>query len=206
MTIHIQENKDLQTARRTILVAHVLLALTTLGAFFGLAAWLQKSGGHAERLSGFFTSPLMGVLLLCMLAVFVFQIAGYYKLAKVSRNLLIFRCIAFPYIADAILSLLALMLFPKASLDQMLHVKSITFLLYLYYSYRLFDELSRVTQDRAFKRGVLLIGGALGLLFLLANLGPALVANWGILLVVSMVVGWGMIFLGFVRLKQISTP
>ncbi|WP_233710514.1 phosphatidylglycerophosphate synthase [Helicobacter salomonis] len=149
--------------------------------------------------------PWWGFYLVWWFAVFVTQVIGYYKLAKVSRNLLLFRCVAFPYVADAILSLIALIAFKDPI--SMLSFKSLSFFLYAYYDYRLFAELSRVTQDHVFKNGIILIGIGLTLsLLVLVGAGDLGFLVLGLLFLVGALAGWGMIFMGFVRLKEISYP
>lgn len=203
MTIHLHENAELQVARKAILSAHALLVLLLGLTAFGAMVFLQK--GSAPNFKTLNPS-VVGLYSILWLGMFICQIFGYYKLAKVGRNLLIFRCIAFPYIADALLSLFLLLAMPKASITQIFNFKIITFFLYAYYSYKLFYELSRVTEDHYFRQGILLLGFSLTLLLFIVGIGRGALILFSFLFLVGMLVGWGMIFVGFFRLKQINTP
>ncbi|WP_281746597.1 phosphatidylglycerophosphate synthase [Helicobacter suis] len=203
MIINIQDNRELQAARRVILCSHVFLVLLLLSTTYTFA-WLQKS--HAGDVASAFKNlhqTWIGFYLCMWFSVFVCQIFGYYKLAKVGRNLLIFRCIAFPYIADAILSLGLFLILPNASVTTLFNSKIITFFLYTYYSCKLFYELSRVTQEHFFRQGILLLSLSLSLLLFTVVLSQR--ALLAFLFLIGILVGWGMIFIGFYRLKYIST-
>ncbi|WP_104741527.1 phosphatidylglycerophosphate synthase [Helicobacter ailurogastricus] len=203
MTIYIHENAELQVARRAILCSHILLVLLLGATALGAIAFLQKSVTPDFKA---LSPSAVGFYFLVWLAMFACQIFGYYKLAKVGRNLLIFRCIAFPYIADALLSLFLLLVMPQASITQLFNFKIITFFLYAYYSYKLFYELSRVTDERFFRQGILLLGFCLTLLLFIVGISRGALILFSLLFLVGMLVGWGMIFMGFFRLKQINTP
>ncbi|BCZ16782.1 hypothetical protein NHP190003_00640 [Helicobacter sp. NHP19-003] len=203
MTIYLHENAELQVARKAILSAHALLVLLLGLTAFGAVVLLQKSAIPDFKA---LNPSAVGLYFLLWLAMFVCQIFGYYKLAKVGRNLLIFRCVAFPYIADALLSLFLLLAMPKASVVQLFNFKIVTFFLYAYYSYKLFYELSRVTEEKFFRQGILLLGFCLTLLLFIVGISRGALLLFSFLFLVGMLVGWGMIFTGFFRLKQINTP
>ncbi|CRF45459.1 hypothetical protein [Helicobacter heilmannii] len=203
MTIYLHKNAELQVARKAILSANALLVLLLGLTAFGAMVFLQKgSTPNFKTLS----PSVVGLYSILWLGMFICQIFGYYKLAKVGRNLLIFRCVAFPYIADALLSLFLLLAMPKASITQIFNFKIITFFLYAYYSYKLFYELSRVTEDNYFRQGILLLGFCLTLLLFILGIGRGALILFSFLFLVGMLVGWGMIFTGFFRLKHINTP
>ncbi|WP_104637621.1 hypothetical protein [Helicobacter felis] len=204
MTIFIENSPELQSARRYILVAMSLGLVLWLAVSIGLLSWfLDFKGLFAISKSYLFL----------WLTMFIAQVVGYYKLAKVSRNLLLFRYAAFPYIADALLSLCGLLL-SKSIVDivGMALLKFLTLVFYAYYSYCLCAELTRVTKDPLFKRGVLVIGLCFAFILSVgAILGNAhvyriVIFGVGALGALGALVGWGMIMLGFVRLKQISYP
>ncbi|CCM11379.1 hypothetical protein [Helicobacter heilmannii] len=203
MTIYLHKNAELQVARKAILSANVLLVLLLGLTAFGAMTLLQKGGAPDFKT---LSPSAVGFYFLLWLGMFVCQIFGYYKLAKVGRNLLIFRCVAFPYIVDALLSLFLLLAMPKASITQIFNFKIITFFLYAYYSYKLFYELSRVTEDNYFRQGILLLGFCLTLLLFILGIGRGALILFSFLFLVGMLVGWGMIFTGFFRLKHINTP
>ncbi|WP_104750051.1 hypothetical protein [Helicobacter cynogastricus] len=210
MRVQIHESYDLQLARKYILCSSLLWLTMLLVALVAAAVLLPKMAQMTQKDFGkILSTPWIGFYLVCWLAMFITQVTGYYKLAKASRNLLLFRCIAFPYIADAILSLIALLAFKDP--HSMLSFKTLSFSLYAYYNYRLFAELSRVTQDQVFKNGIILIG--IGLVFALLVLvsggsggSSFLFLGLGLFSLVGALVGWGMIFVGFVRFKEISYP
>ncbi len=207
MTIFIENSPELQSARRYILGAMSLGFVLWLVIFFGMFSWVSTYKGFVVSLKN---SPWLGFYLFLLLTMFVAQVVGYYKLAKVSRNLLLFRCVAFPYIADALLSLCGLLVFKNPA--DMLQLKFLTLALYAYYNYRLFMELTRVTQDPLFKYGMLVIGLCfMFILFMVLILGSVSLYRFVIFGVwvlwwMGVLVGWSMIVLGFVRFKQISYP
>ncbi|MFC3848288.1 phosphatidylglycerophosphate synthase [Helicobacter baculiformis] len=218
MTIFIENSPQLQSARKYILCAMALWFVLALITLISAPSWFA----HAPKnLSASLKSPWMGFYLFLWLLMFVTQVVGYYKLAKVGRNLLLFRCVVLPHIAHALLSLCGLLVFKNPAdmlqlkiltLDLYVYFKILILALYAYYSCRLCVELTRVTQNPLFKRGMLTIGLCfafilfVGLAFANVPVPMYVIFVMGWLWAVVMLVGWGMIAAGFVQLKQISCP